>query len=57
MEEEQYQALMDAISTSKKEVEGKLTETLQKLRREVTEVQERTCKELATKLNKSSYQF
>ena len=57
MEEEQYRALMYAISTSKKEVEGKLTETLEKLRREVTEVQERTCKELATKLNKSSYQF
>ena len=32
MEEEQYRALMDAISTSKKEVEGKLTETLEKLR-------------------------
>ena len=57
MEEEQYRALMDAISISKKEVEGKLTETLEKLRREVTEVQERTSKELATKLNKSSYQF
>ena len=57
MEEEQYRALMDAIGTSKKEVEGKLTETLEKLRREVTEVQERTSKELATKLNKSSYQF
>ena len=55
MEGEQYRALMDTISTSKKEVEGKLTETLEKLRREVTEVQERTCKELATKLNKSSY--
>ena len=47
MEEEQYRALMDAISTSKKEVEGKLTETLEKLRREVTEVQERTSKDIS----------
>ena len=28
MDDEQYRALMDAISTSKKEVEGKLTENL-----------------------------
>ena len=57
MDDEQYKALMDAISSSKREVEGRLTETLEKIRREVTEVQERTSHELATKLNKSSYQF
>ena len=57
MDDEQYKALMDAISSSKQEVEGRLTEMLEKIQQEVTEVQERTSHELATKLNKSSYQF
>lgn len=57
MDDKQYRVLMDAISTSKKEVEWKLTENLEKLRKEVIEVQEQTSQELASKLNKSSYQF
>ena len=53
MDEDRYKALMDAITNSKQEVEGKLTE----LRKEVTLAQQRTSQELASKFNKSSYQF
>ena len=53
MDEDRYKALMDAITNSKQEVEGKLTE----LRKEVTQAQQQTSQELASKFNKSSYQF
>ena len=57
MDDKQYRALMDIISTSKKKVEGKLAENLEKLWWEVTEVQEWISQELASKFNKSPYQF
>ena len=57
MDDKQYRALMDIINTSKKAVEGKLTENLEKPWWEVTEVQEWTSQELASKFNKSPYQF
>ena len=53
MDEDRYKALMDAITNSKQEVEGKLTE----LRKEVTEALQRTSQELGTKFNMSLYQF
>ena len=53
MDEDRYKALMDAITNSKQEVEGKLTE----LRKEVTEALQRTSQELGSKFNMSLYQF
>ena len=44
MDEDRYKALMDAITNSKQEVEGKLTE----LRKEVTQAQQQTSQELAS---------
>ena len=53
MDDEKYKTLFDAINSSKQEVEGKLTEFW----KEMTQAQQRTLQELASKLNKSPYQF
>ena len=53
MDTAQFKELMDAISASRTDLQGQLTD----LKREVQSVQEKTSHELAQKISKSSYQF
>ena len=60
MDEEKYQKLLDAIQDSKRDVdslEKKLLSSIDHLKYDVTDVQQKASQELAAKINKSSYQF
>ena len=64
MEEEQFRALMEEIKKSRKEVEGNLSSSISELKKELSSVkqemtsaQEKTSRELAQKISKSSHQF
>ena len=64
MEDSQFQAIMDEIKKSQREVEGKLSSSISELKQEVTSVkqevtlvQEKASWELAQKISKSNHQF
>ena len=60
MDEEKYQKLLDAIQDYKRDVdilEKKLLSSIDHLKCDVTDVQQKASQELAAKINKSSYQF
>ena len=57
MDDEKYKPLLEAIHDSKHEVGQKVTASIEELKQEVTEGQERSLLELAIKINKSTYQF
>ena len=57
MDDEKYKQLLDAINDSRRDVESKLTSSLEELKRDITAVQEKASQDLASKINKSTYQF
>ena len=64
MEEKQFQALMEEIKKSRKQVEGNLSSSISELKKELTSVkqemtseQEKTSRQLTQKISKSSHQF
>ena len=57
MEDKQFQHLLDAISTSKKDLQAEFTDKLAKLQKEVTAGQESSSQEIVEKIQKCSYQF
>ena len=57
MDDERYKQLLDAINDSKRDVQNKLASSLEELKRDVNAVQEKASQDLASKINKSTYQF
>ena len=57
MSDEKFQELMDAIRTSKQDLQKDFTDQIAKLKSEVTAGQETSSQEVVKRLNKRSYQF
>ena len=57
MEDEKFQHLLDAISTSNKDLQAEFIDKLAKLQKEVTAGQESSSQEVVEKIQKCSYQF
>ena len=57
MSDEKFQELMDAIQTSKQDLQKDFTDQIVKLKSKVIAGQETSSQEVVKKLNKRSYQF